>query len=570
MRLYQHYNSGADGDRDIYGNNWGAQTFTPEVDQLIGKLKLMFFRVGAPGTITISIRNTAAGKAVGGDLCSGTIEGVNITDDTDGEWYEITLGGGAELSKDTQYAIVIRAVSGDASNKLSWRADTSEPTYTGGTYCGSTDSGVDWGVYSGVDCMFEEWGVGPPSPTTTTWANLPASQIDMERIEEAIDRKIQDHEDDPNAHIEEGESLYSHKASEIIDHLIRSIVADKIEKGAVWEQHRRSISAWKRLLAMWESEAEKIPQKAWTAEVGDNYCRALAFDGAYVYVGISGPTAKVIKIDPETMATVATWPGIGLYNYVYSLTFDGTYLYAGLNIDPAKVIKIDPETMTTVDTWTGAVGEKSCYALIFDGTYLYAGLNIDPAKVIKIDPETMTTVDTWTAEVGESYAIALTFDGTYLYAGLFIDPAKIIKIDRSTMTTVDTWTGAVGESYAIALTFDGTYIYAGLNIDPAKIIKIEHSGMTTVDTWTGAVGEKSCRSTTFDGTYIYAGLYVSPAKVIKIDRSTMATVSVWTATIGDSNCFGLSFDGNYVYIALYDQPARVIRKIIRDTDETET
>lgn len=65
------------------------------------------------------------------------------------------------------------------------------------------------------------------------WGNLTKSQIDSEKIEEAIARLIQEHEDDPDAHLEVGESLQSHKASEIIDHLAVSIIADKIARGAI-------------------------------------------------------------------------------------------------------------------------------------------------------------------------------------------------------------------------------------------------------------------------------------------------------------------------------------------------
>lgn len=61
------------------------------------------------------------------------------------------------------------------------------------------------------------------------WGNLEKSQIDNETIEEAIARLIQAHEDDPNAHVETGESLHSHKAAAIIDHLALSIVTDKIK-----------------------------------------------------------------------------------------------------------------------------------------------------------------------------------------------------------------------------------------------------------------------------------------------------------------------------------------------------
>ncbi len=61
------------------------------------------------------------------------------------------------------------------------------------------------------------------------WGNLAKSQVDAETVEEAIDRLIQAHKDDPDAHIETGQSLESHKASEVIDHLEFSIIADKIK-----------------------------------------------------------------------------------------------------------------------------------------------------------------------------------------------------------------------------------------------------------------------------------------------------------------------------------------------------
>ena len=64
--------------------------------------------------------------------------------------------------------------------------------------------------------------------TVTNWGELNKSQIDPEKIEEAIDRKIGNHNDEPDAHLEPGQSLTSHRASEIIDHVARSIVNDKI------------------------------------------------------------------------------------------------------------------------------------------------------------------------------------------------------------------------------------------------------------------------------------------------------------------------------------------------------
>lgn len=65
------------------------------------------------------------------------------------------------------------------------------------------------------------------------WGSLQKSQVDDETIEEAIARLIQAHDDDANAHLDAGQSLKSHKASAIIDHLALSIVQDKIGDGEI-------------------------------------------------------------------------------------------------------------------------------------------------------------------------------------------------------------------------------------------------------------------------------------------------------------------------------------------------
>jgi hypothetical protein len=65
------------------------------------------------------------------------------------------------------------------------------------------------------------------------WGQLNKSAIDNETIEEAIARLILEHDEDPEAHLGEGGSLLSHKASEIIDHLATSIIADKIASGEI-------------------------------------------------------------------------------------------------------------------------------------------------------------------------------------------------------------------------------------------------------------------------------------------------------------------------------------------------
>lgn len=60
------------------------------------------------------------------------------------------------------------------------------------------------------------------------WGGLPKSQTDNERIEDAITRRVGEHAADETAHLLPGQSLQSHKASQIIDHLAESVVNDKL------------------------------------------------------------------------------------------------------------------------------------------------------------------------------------------------------------------------------------------------------------------------------------------------------------------------------------------------------
>jgi len=72
-----------------------------------------------------------------------------------GQWCDVEMSA-YTLQASTQYAIVLKAPNGDASNTVTWRGNNSNP-YSGGTFWYSQDSGVLW---TGVnqDMGFEVWG----------------------------------------------------------------------------------------------------------------------------------------------------------------------------------------------------------------------------------------------------------------------------------------------------------------------------------------------------------------------------------------------------------------------------
>lgn len=60
------------------------------------------------------------------------------------------------------------------------------------------------------------------------WFNLSKTATDATTIGEEIEAQISEHNDDPNAHIDTGQSLEVHRLSEVIDHLAESVVNDKL------------------------------------------------------------------------------------------------------------------------------------------------------------------------------------------------------------------------------------------------------------------------------------------------------------------------------------------------------
>ncbi|GAH98076.1 unnamed protein product, partial [marine sediment metagenome] len=166
---YEYYNTGDVGGDGCWDIKWVAQTFTPSIAHKITSVKLKLSKWGSPGIITVSIRATnGSGHPNGADLCSGTTNGNTLPTGEPSEWREITLGAGYDLSADTKYAIVVRALTGDGANFPIWRVDNAAPTYTGGCWERSVNSGGTWISNAGIDFMFEEWGEPVTGPTVTT------------------------------------------------------------------------------------------------------------------------------------------------------------------------------------------------------------------------------------------------------------------------------------------------------------------------------------------------------------------------------------------------------------------
>lgn len=158
----------------VYGANYQAQTFTPAAGHSILSAKLYLLRTGNPGTLTLGVYATAAGKPTGSALTSTTYNGNTITNTGSGEWVTFIFTTTVALTISTQYALVLSNTGGNTTNNVGWGYDSTSPGYAGGTTVSSADSGATWTIVSGTDYLFEEWATAATelssSPTCFHWS----------------------------------------------------------------------------------------------------------------------------------------------------------------------------------------------------------------------------------------------------------------------------------------------------------------------------------------------------------------------------------------------------------------
>lgn len=174
---YDYYKLNEEGSIGVHDNYWYGQTFAASGSYTTTGVKLKMLRVGLPGTVTVSIRATSAGKPTGADLASGTTDGDTLPSSGSGTWREITFGSPLALTSTTVYAIVVRAPSAGGVGQVRWRCDFNPSEYDGGAAVISDDSGSSWTIGTG-DLMFEVVAQGVNSSNITLTASWDAFDAD--------------------------------------------------------------------------------------------------------------------------------------------------------------------------------------------------------------------------------------------------------------------------------------------------------------------------------------------------------------------------------------------------------
>jgi hypothetical protein len=154
--LYENLNTGDDGaSDDIYGSNWSAMVFTADsTSHTITSARVKIKKTGSPGTVILSLKETASSLPTGDDLTSATLNGNNFSTSYDWIEFDFTETG---IEGGKEYALVLRATAGDNTNDIQWASDIGGGL-SGAVGCNSTNSGITWASDTPEDYLFEVWG----------------------------------------------------------------------------------------------------------------------------------------------------------------------------------------------------------------------------------------------------------------------------------------------------------------------------------------------------------------------------------------------------------------------------
>src|SRR3990167_1270908 len=161
-----------------------------------------------------------------------------------------------------------------------------------------------------------------------TWGQLDKSQVDSEKVEAAVVRLIAEHEADQDSHLDVGESLQSHRASEIIDHLALSIVEDKIKDNEVSTNKIKDLAVATGKIANLAVDEGKIASLAVTnAKIAN-----LAVDeGKIASLAVTNAKIANLAVDDGKIASLAVTNA----------------KIANLAVDDAKIGNISADKITT-------------------------------------------------------------------------------------------------------------------------------------------------------------------------------------------------------------------------------
>lgn len=135
------------GSMDVYGNNQGAQTFTPDILQKIVNFSLIIAKTGSPGNnLEVAVKAVdGSGHPTGSDLATASVAPASVG--TTKAIFNFALNY-TVAAVNTKYAIVWRVASGGGDNSNKYLVYLTANTVSNGNRETSTNGGSTWSAQS--------------------------------------------------------------------------------------------------------------------------------------------------------------------------------------------------------------------------------------------------------------------------------------------------------------------------------------------------------------------------------------------------------------------------------------
>ena len=338
---------------------------------------------------------------------------------------------------------------------------------------------------------------------------------------------------------------------------------------------------------------------------GEPSCSGVVYLDPYLYVlywgGWPAYEPKVHQINPVTYEKIGEWTAPYQAAMAKAICTDCEYIYVGTsnrgstgNHHPLHVYKIDPDTMATVASWAGqATGDRWAEAIQFDfqSERLLVLDDKGRYRIIKLKQD--LTVDMIKdAESGwppsQYHGHDLTILGDYFYVASGGTPGEIIKRRISDLEMVDYFQGTTDDpdDYIEGIFFnicnDGAYLYTATydysEERPTRLIKVNPADMSRVGTYYGAATEMMAYGSCYYGGKVYMLLYgwdgvywpdqQEGEHVLQIDPATMGKTAEyvnWTGEWTDA-VVGVG-DGSRLHVGFWGESIRGVLQFAEEGAE---
>jgi hypothetical protein len=308
---------------------------------------------------------------------------------------------------------------------------------------------------------------------------------------------------------------------------------------------------------------------------GNSFPHGLIYDNGYLYASTRTSPARVLKINPSTLAVDGSAILPAGQNEGEDIAAANGYLWVILYTNGARLVRVDPATMAAVTAINFPSGDLAFGTSVeFAFGYLWVGGINKLARVDITNPLAPTyTIFDYSALALDGYILfnLVANDANYMWANAHQYSFTIGGYSSDTFIRINPASPGVGYISTTVLPFfpddmvhQGGKLYAaveGLNptITPSSIYRFPTALTPYTSTFAFSKGSYGLFANPLDKTTIWGAFVNSPGKLIKFDLNGSPLITV-TLPGGYNDPSEVAFDpAGAMYVTTWQNPAGVVR-----------